>query len=392
MPQVNESRAGRDGAAVPWRARRLAWTLLGVTVALLAASPVIGLTGGEPWSAEFGFIPVALAFAVVGALVAARTRNRLGWVFLAAAAISAVTVAANAYAARPATAGLPGAAWVGWGFTALLGITGSLFFVTLLLFPDGRPPSRRWWFVVWAAAVGGVAEMVTSAVSDVNFSSNFPRLTDPMALVAPLNEAYNLETTVQVFVLLAGAVSLVVRFRRSGPVERQQLKWFVYTAAVAAPVIFVVSILVANPLPAFEIFFPLIPAAVGVAILRYRLYDIDRIISRTLAYAIVTALLACVYAGPVLLSTQVLGLHTPVAVAVATLAAAALFNPLRRRVQRLVDRRFNRACYDADLTVAAFATRLKDSVDLDAVRDDLAGVVTRALEPAHVSVWISRPG
>ena len=392
MPQVNERRAGPDGAVVTRRARRLAWTLLGVTVALLAASPVIGLTGGEPWSAEFGFIPVALAFAVVGALVAARTRNRLGWVFLAAAAISAVTVAANAYAARPATAGLPGAAWVGWGFTVLLGITGSLFFVTLLLFPDGRPPSRRWWFVVWAAAVGGVAEMVTSAVSDVNFSSNFPRLTDPMALVAPLNEAYNLETTVQVFVLLAGAVSLVVRFRRSGPVERQQLKWFVYTAAVAAPVIFVVSILVANPLPAFEIFFPLIPAAVGVAILRYRLYDIDRIISRTLAYAIVTALLAGVYAAPVLLSTQVLGLRTPVAVAVATLIAAALFNPLRGRVQRVVDRRFNRARYDAELTVAAFAARLKDSVDLDAVRDDLAGVVTRALEPAHVSVWISRPG
>jgi len=131
---------------------------------------------------------------------------------------------------------------------------------------------------------------------------------------------------------------------------------------------------------------------VGVAILRYRLYDIDRIISRTLAYAIVTALLAGVYAGLVLLSTEVLGRHTPVAVAVATLAAVALFNPLRRRIQRLVDRRFNRARYDADLTVAAFAARLKDSVDLDAVRDDLAGVVTGALEPAHVSVWISRPG
>ncbi len=392
MPQVNERRTGRDGAVVPRRARRLAWALLGVTAALLAAGPAIGLTGGEPWSAEFGFIPVALAFAVVGALVAARTRNRLGWLFLAAAAISAVTVAANAYAARPATAGLPGAAWVGWAFTVLLGITGSLFFVTLLLFPDGRPPSPRWRIVVWVAAVGGVAEMVTSAVSDVNFSSNFPRLTDPVTVVAPLNEAYNLETSVQVFILLAGAVSLVVRFRRSGPVERQQLKWFMYAAAVSAPVIFVVSNLVANPLPAFEIFFPLIPAAVGVAILRYRLYDIDRIISRTLAYAIVTALLAGVYAGPVLLSTQVLGLHTPVAVAVATLAAAALFNPLRKRVQRMVDRRFNRARYDAEVTVAAFAARLKDSVDLDAVRDDLAGVVTRALEPAHVSVWISRPG
>jgi MFS family permease len=390
VPQVNESRAGRDGAAAPRRARRLAWALLGVTIALLAAGPVIGLTGGEPWSAEFGFIPVALAFAVVGALVAARTGNRLGWLFLAAAAISAVTVAANAYAARPATAELPGAAWVGWTFTVLLGITGSLFFLTLLLFPDGRPPSPRWRIVVWVAAVGGVAEMVTSAVSDVNFSSNFPRLTDPVTLVAPLKEAYNLETSVQVFILLAGAVSLVVRFRRSGPVERQQLKWFMYTAAVSAPVIFVVSNLVANPLPAFEIFFPLIPVAVGVAILKYRLYDIDRIISRTLAYAIVTALLAGVYAGPVLLSTQVLGLRTPVAVAVATLIAAALFNPLRGRVQRVVDRRFNRARYDAELTVAAFASRLKDSVDLDAVRHDLAGVVTSALEPAHVSVWISR--
>jgi two-component system NarL family sensor kinase len=177
VPQVNEHRAGRDGAAVPRPARRLAWALLGVTVALLAAGPVIGLTGGESWSAEFGFIPVALAFAVVGALVAARTGNRLGWLFLAAAAISAVTVAANAYAARPTTAGLPGAAWVGWAFTVLLGITGSLFFLTLLLFPDGRPPSRRWRFVVWVAAAGAVAEMVTSAVSDVNFSSNFPELT-----------------------------------------------------------------------------------------------------------------------------------------------------------------------------------------------------------------------
>jgi peptidoglycan/LPS O-acetylase OafA/YrhL len=392
VPQVNERRAGRDGAAVPRRARRLAWALLGVTVALLAVGPVIGLTGGESRSAIFGFIPVALAFAVVGALVAARTGNRLGWLFLAAAAISAVTVAAKAYAARPAAAGLPGAAWVGWAFTVVLGITGVLFFLTLLFFPDGRPPSRRWRIVVWVAAVGGVAEMVTSAISDVNFSSNFPRLRDPVTLVAPLKEAYNLETSVQVFVLLAGAVSLVVRFRRAGPVERQQLKWFMYAAAVSALVIFVVSNLVANPLPAFEIFFPLIPVAVGVAIMRYRLYDIDRIISRTLAYAIVTALLAGVYAGPVLLSTQVLGLRTPVAVAVATLAAAALFNPLRRRIQRLVDRRFNRARYDAEVTVAAFAARLKDSVDLDAVRDDLAGVVTRALEPAHVSVWISRPG
>ena len=130
--------------------------------------------------------------------------------------------------------------------------------------------------------------------------------------------------------------------------------------------------------------------SIGVGILKYRLYEIDRIISRTLAYAILTGLLAGVYAGLVLLATQVFRFHGTVAVAAATLAAAALFSPLRRRVQRAVDRRFNRARYDAERTVAAFAARLKDAVDLDSVRDDLAGVVQQVLEPAHLSVWMSR--
>jgi hypothetical protein len=135
-----------------------------------------------------------------------------------------------------------------------------------------------------------------------------------------------------------------------------------------------------------------LPVGIGVGILKYRLYDVDRIISRTLAYAIVTGLLVGVYAGLVLLATRVLPLSSPVAAAASTLAAAALFSPLRRRVQRAVDRRFNRARYDADQTVAAFAARLKDAVDLDTVRDDLAGAVHQALEPAHVSVWISKHG
>jgi hypothetical protein len=132
-----------------------------------------------------------------------------------------------------------------------------------------------------------------------------------------------------------------------------------------------------------------LPVSLGLGILKFRLYDIDRIISRTLAYAIVTGLLVGVYAGLVLLATQVLTIKSPVAVAGSTLVAAALFNPLRHRVQRAVDRRFNRARYDADQTVAAFAGRLKDAVDLDSVRDDLASVVANALEPAHVSVWMS---
>ena len=135
-----------------------------------------------------------------------------------------------------------------------------------------------------------------------------------------------------------------------------------------------------------------LPVCIGVGILKYRLYEIARIISRTLAYAIVTGLLVGVYAGLVLLATGALPFSTPVAVAGATLAAAALFNPLRRRVQRLVDRRFNRARYDADQMVAAFSARLKDAADLDAVRADLANVVQRALEPAHVSMWRNNRG
>jgi len=154
----------------------------------------------------------------------------------------------------------------------------------------------------------------------------------------------------------------------------------------------VASALIDDSLPEFDIVVPLVPAAVGVAILKYRLYEIDRIISRTLAYAIVTGLLVGVYAGLVLLATQVFRFRTPVAVAAATLVAAALFSPLRRRVQQIVDKRFNRVRYDADQTVAAFAARLRDAVDLDTVRADLLAAVNNAVEPAHISVWIAGPG
>ena len=193
--------------------------------------------------------------------------------------------------------------------------------------------------------------------------------------------------------LLVSAAALVVRFAKSSGEERLQLKWCA-AAALLLVVIFVASIwansAVVNVLQSLA--FVCLYTAIAIAVLKYRLYEIDRIISRTLAYAIVTGLLVGVYAGLVLLATQVFRFHTPVAVAASTLAAAALFNPLRRRVQQAVDRRFNRARYDADQTVATFAARLKDTVDLDSVRDDLATVVGQALEPAHVSVWISQQG
>ena len=371
----------------PGRRPRLAWALLGLTLVLLASGVVLGLTGGEGWTAVLGAIPVEAAFAVVGALVAARTGNRLGWLFLAAAGVGALTVATNAYAARAATAELPAAAWVGWIFTVILGIVAPLFFLTPLLFPDGRLPSRRWWPVAGIAVISGLIQMACPALSDVNFSSNFPRLRDPVVAVAPLGTLYNGAEAVGTLVLLPAAAAIIVRFRRASDEERLQLKWFTYAAAVAAVVLLTVTQLSNDPLPAFEIVFPLIPAAVGIAILRYRLYDIDRLISRTLGYAIVTGLLVGLYAGLVLLATQVLSITSPVAVAASTLAAAALFTPLRRRVQHVVDRRFNRVRYDADQTIAAFAARLQEGAALDAVRSDLLAVVTAAVEPAHLSVW-----
>jgi hypothetical protein len=364
----------------------LAWTLLGLTVVLLAANVVLGLTGGESWTAVFGFIPATLSFALVGALIAVRTGNRLGWLFLAGATVTAFSVAAKAYAARTPAAELPGAPWAGWVLTVSLGVTGTFFFLTPLLFPDGRPPSPRWRPVVWVAVLAGLAVAVASAISDVNFHSDFPHLRDPVVLVAPLGTVWNLATTIGPLVFLAGAVSMVVRYRRSGQEQRQQLKWFVYAAAVSALVVGVASFGTKNPLPEVEILVPLIPVAVGIAIFKYRLYDIDRLISRTLAYVIVTGLLVGVYTGLVILA-GVLGFSTPPAVAIATLAAAALFSPLRRRVQHAVDKRFNRVRYDAELTAAAFAARLRDALDLDTVRADLQQTVDGAVQPAHISIW-----
>jgi hypothetical protein len=393
MPQQLPDRRLGTARASPGRARWLAGTLLGLTIVLLALSLVIGFTGGETWNVQFAFAPVAIAFAVVGALVAARTGNDLGWLLLGTGVGAAVVLVTRAYAARVPAAELPAAAWVGWIFTVVLWISAPLLVLPVLLFPDGRLPSPRWRPVVWVVIIDALALMVCPALSDVNFSSNFPRLRDPVMLVAPLGTAYNLAEVVWTLVFLVGAAAMIVRFRRSGHEQRLQLKWFMYASAVAAVIVLAATQFGGNdPLAAFEIAFTLIPAAVGIAILKYRLYDIDRLISRTLAYAIVTGLLVGVYAGLVLLATQVFGLHTPVGVAVATLAAAALFNPLRRRVQHVVDRRFNRVRYDADQTVAAFAGRLRDAVDLDTVRTDLVAVVNKAVEPWHASVWIAGGG
>jgi hypothetical protein len=272
--------------------------------------------------------------------------------------------------------------------------------LAIALFPDGRLASRRWRWLLWAYAV--VSALVTInafapavaavAAHDVHIDGTAD-ITDMSHLRGWLVHPPGL-LTVAVWVLLAGTWLAFVghqflAWRSSAGERRQQLKWLACGAAVALGVGVIASSAAPGVLSTiFGLALFALPVSIGVGILRYRLYDIDRIISRTLAYAIVTGLLVGVYAGLVLLATQVLNVHSSVAVAASTLVAAVLFNPVRQRVQRVVDRRFNRARYDAERTVAAFAARLKDAIDLGSVQSDLAGTVQQTLEPAHLSLWV----
>ena len=344
-----------------------------------------------------------LVFAGVGVLVARRQpRNPVGWLlilftFLFLLGIDAQDYAVFCYLFGHQRLPLASAAVV----LKQIATAGFLLLpAVILLFPDGRLASPRWrWvlgiYVVVSAVVtidAFAPPIAAVAARDVHVDSSGD-ITDashlrgwlvhpPAGLVAA------------VWVLLAGIwLSFVayqfISWRRSDGERRQQLKWLACGAAVALGIGIGASSAVTGLLGTiFSAALFALPVSIGVGILRYRLYDIDRIISRTLAYAIITGLLIGVYAGLVLLATDVLDVHSSVAVAASTLAAAALFNPVRRRVQRAVARRFNRARYDADRTVAAFAARLKDAVDLDSVRNDLAGVVLHTLEPAHLSVWV----
>ena len=387
-----------------------ALVLGGLALVLAVAAVPLARLAHQSLNAATGSVPVWVEFpAAVGGFVVAwrKPGNPLGWIFLCSAAISMLSEDAAYYAAadyRLHHGGLP----LGW--VALLaqpsGVLGLVLLgLMFLLFPDGRPLSPRWRWVLWVyAGIGLVWITWTATITVGAVMSHHPQVDsagqlflvsgdDPAA--GWWNTAYTGIFLLVAVCLVASLAGQVASWRRSSGERRQQLKWLMTGSAalVAGAVISTVLGTAAIGIVCFLAGLVAFSMCVGVAVLRYRLFDIDRVISRTLAYAIVTGLLVGVYAGIVLLATEVLRFHrSTVAVAVATLAAAALFNPVRRRVQKVVDRRFNRARYDADRIIAAFAARLQDAVDLDAVRADLASSVRQTLEPAHISLWIRTDG
>jgi hypothetical protein len=352
---------------------------------------------------------IGVPCAVVGVLVARRQPNPIGWLFLVIAACLFLSTDGPDYAFLGYRLGhhLP-LSPAGLALGQLWGPGLLLLFVVILLFPDGRLSSGFWRRALWVYCAIYAVLLVATAVATAGALAAHPIRVDSngglSAVDTPTDwyKAVQAPASIMLIVLsLCFIGRQVLSWRRSSSDRRQQLKWlasggaFTLVCASLSGSLGSSDITLLKLVGGFTWFgWAALPVGIGVAILRYRLYDIDRIISRTLAYAIVTGLLVGVYAGLVLLATQALpvSLSTPVAVAGATLVAAALFNPVRRRVQRLVDRRFNRSRYNADKTVAVFAARLQDALDLDAVQGDLAGVVHQALEPAHVSLWINERG
>ena len=379
----------------------------GVLLALFAAAVPLSRLAHQSLNAGGGSVPVwvSAAFAAAGWVLAfRRPANPLGWIMLGDAFFFALSEDASYYTVadyglRHGDLPLGGMALIaqpGWAPAIVC------FGLLLLLFPDGRLPAARWrWLVgvyvtvavVWiTGAILITASVLASHHVRVDSGGNLLQLNGNTPGYGWWDLVQNLFFPLLFACWLASIASQALSFKRSSGERRQQLKWLL--AGSAATLVALGLAVLLRSVPWLSdvigvIGFLALPVSIGVAVLRYRLFDIDRIVSRTLAYAIVTGLLVGVYAGLVLLTTEVFGFRTPVAVAASTLAAAALFTPVRRRVQRLVDRRFNRARYDAETTVAAFADRLKDAVNLDAARDDLAKTVHQALEPAHLSVWVS---
>jgi hypothetical protein len=400
--RVGEQDRGVGGLS-PRTIAWLAWSVCGLTLVLVACALTLAFLNGA--DADAVSFPLAMtASAVVGGLVASRRpKNPVGWFFLGSAACFALVGFTNGYATYgllTAPGALPGARAMAWllSWLRVPGVMLLLSFVPLY-FPDGRLVSRRWRWVVRLALFFSVTGAIYSALRPGEIQNE--GIVNPLGIEAlrPVLGLLDTLTFALYFPLLfASAASLVVRFSRSGSVERQQIKWLAL-AALAIPVWFLTNAPIQAVAPGLflvidSLVFATVPVAAGIAILRYRLYDIDVVINRTLVYGSLTALLAVVYLGGVVTTQAIFRTLTgqeeqpQLAIVVSTLVIAALFNPLRRRVQAFVDRRFYRRKYDAAKTLAAFSAKLRDETDLEALNSELVGVVRETMQPAHVSLWL----
>jgi hypothetical protein len=394
---------------------RLAWCAWAASLALLATG--IGMLlvvryrypdapAYDYW--REGTISPAVYAAVGLVITTRRPRHPVGWLLMGCGLVGSLQLVTGQYAVLVGPAGLPGRLHAMWTASQFQITWVGLVLLLLLLFPTGRLPSPRWRPVAWSVVAGVALSLVTQALKPRTFS-DVPGDTNPFAqpalqpVIGPLDV---LGGTLVIVGLIGALASLVVRLRRSRGGERQQLKWFVYVALVGIVAIFLLDPLLRafTDLPlGIEgggvlalldpwVLAPLaLPIAVTVAVVRHRLYDIDRVINRTLVYGLLTALLGSVYAAGVFVLGRLLDPadgQSDLAVAASTLAVAALFQPARRRVQTAVDRRFNRARYDAARTVVAFSVRLQDEIDLDTLSAELLTVVDQTVQPTQVSLWL----
>ena len=344
--------------------------------------------------------PTALAYAVVGAVIASRRRrNPIGWLLLAQGLILGSLIPTQAFALHASKLSdlSPVATWSAWWTGIGTDVSLAPLLTALILFPDGRPPTRRWGWAVWFVVGSAVLAAAIDATSNVDPYHLFTRIPHPLSLLpaAALTPVYDVALIFSYLSMGLAAASLISRFRRAGEVERMQIKWVasaVTLLAVGLIVLLALTPVFGQPKAvwAFIFFSPLVAASIGSAVLRYRLYDIDRIISRTTSYAIVTGLLLGTYAVLISLVSRVLPQSSSLVVAAVTLTVAGLARPLLRRVQNSVDRRFNRARYDAVHTVDVFGTHLRNHVDPHRVHEDLVEVVNTTLQPEWIAVWLRR--
>jgi hypothetical protein len=395
----------------PRLAGRLAWALW--TLAMLGFLPVGWIDhllreAGRPdlVSLDAATVPYLLALvsaATVGAVVASRRpAHPVGWLLLALGLSVTSSGLADQYVfygllARPGA--VPAAAYVAvYGDASFILFAACIGFV-LLLTPTGSLPSPRWRWWARVAAAAPAVFLLAAALRSKELEPPYPPIRSPLAvqaLAGPAEVAAGLALAVTGLAVLVGAASLVLRFRRARGVERQQLKWMAFAAALALVAVAAVTVgAVMNEqavvVGVSGVYMAVLPLAIGAAILRYRLYDLDRIVSRTLAYGLLTVLLASAYAGVVLGLGRLLPQGSSLVVAAATLAVAAVFQPARRRVQQAVDRRFNRRRYDAAHTIAAFSDRLRQQVDLDTLTAELLAVVEETVQPTRASLWLRPP-